>query len=98
MNQKHQQLLSVAIGGLLALGVAASASAAKAKTEKCYGIAKAGQNTCANLSATHDCAGQAKVDNDKSEWVYVAKGTCKKLKGLSEAQAKKAMKKAFNNG
>ena len=60
--------------------------------EKCYGIAKAGQNDCANLSNTHSCAGQAKVDNDKSEWMYVAKGTCKKLKGLSEAQAKKILK------
>jgi uncharacterized membrane protein len=25
--------------------------------EKCYGIAKAGENICANLSGTHTCAG-----------------------------------------
>ena len=72
---------------------ASHAAAPKAEKEKCYGVAKAGQNACANLSATHDCAGQAKVDNDKSEWMYVAKGTCKKLKGLSEVEAKKAAKK-----
>ena len=62
--------------------------------EKCYGIAKTGENICANLSGKHSCAGQSTVDNDITEWVYVAKGTCKKLKGLSEAQAKLAMKKA----
>ena len=61
--------------------------------EKCYGIAKAGENMCANLSGTHTCAGESTVDNDMTEWVYVATGTCKKLKGLSAVQAKKAMKK-----
>jgi uncharacterized membrane protein len=62
--------------------------------EKCYGIAKAGENICANLSGTHTCAGESKVDNDVTEWVYVAKGTCKKLKGLSASQARKEVKKA----
>jgi uncharacterized membrane protein len=62
--------------------------------EKCYGIAKAGENTCANLSGTRSCAGQSTVDYDKTEWVYVAKGTCKKLNGLSTAQAKLEAKKA----
>ena len=97
---KHQALIQSAATTLLAtllLSTATSASSHMASDlpgkEKCYGIAKAGQNACANLSATHDCAGQAKVDNDKSEWVYVAKGTCKKLKGLSEVEAKKAAKK-----
>ncbi len=98
---KHQALIQSAATSLLAtllLSTATSASSHMASDlpgkEKCYGIAKAGQNACANLSATHDCAGQAKVDNDKSEWMYVAKGTCKKLKGLSQAQAKKALKKS----
>ena len=62
--------------------------------EKCYGIAKAGENICANLSGKHSCAGESTLDNDITEWVYVAKGTCKKLKGLSETQAKTAMNKA----
>ena len=55
--------------------------------EKCYGVAKAGQNDCANLSGSHACAGQAKVAMDTTEWRYVPAGTCKKLKGLSEEQA-----------
>ncbi len=62
--------------------------------EKCFGITKAGENTCANLSGTRSCAGQSTIDYDKTEWVYVAKGTCKKLKGLSTAQAKNESKKA----
>ncbi len=102
---KHQALIQSAATTLLATLLLSTATSASSHTagdlpgkEKCYGIAKAGQNACANLSATHDCAGQAKVDNDKSEWVYVAKGTCKKLKGMSETQAKKALQKAFNNG
>ena len=59
--------------------------------EKCYGIAKAGQNDCGNLAGTHSCAGQSKADNDAGEFKYVAKGTCKDMKGLSadEAKAKK---------
>lgn len=61
--------------------------------EKCFGIAKAGQNDCANLSGTHSCAGQSKVDGGKDEWKYVAKGTCKTLKGMTADEAKMAAKK-----
>jgi len=31
-------------------------------TEKCFGIAKAGQNDCG--TAKHACAGSSKADND----------------------------------
>ena len=54
---------------------------------KCYGVAKAGQNDCANLTGSHSCAGQAKLAKDPTEWRYVLAGTCKKLKGLSEKEA-----------
>jgi uncharacterized membrane protein len=43
-----QHLVLAAVAAALALG-AAPAAQAQAK-EKCYGIAKAGQNDCANLS------------------------------------------------
>ena len=91
--------LLVGAGALLALG----ANAAVAQTiptaqqergmEKCYGVAKAGQNDCASISGSHSCAGQSKVDMDKGEWKYVAKGTCKDMKGLSQEEAKAAAKK-----
>ena len=61
----------------------------RAEIEKCYGVAKAGQNDCASTSGVHSCAGQSKVDMDKAEWKYVAKGTCKEMKGLSADEAKK---------
>jgi len=60
--------------------------------EKCYGVAAAGQNDCANLSGTHSCAGQSSIDNDMEEWKLVPKGTCKGLGGLLKADAKKAYK------
>ena len=45
---KNNQILSVAIGGLLALGLVGNASAANKKMdmEQCFGIAKAGKNDC----------------------------------------------------
>ncbi len=45
--------------------------------EKCYGIAKAGKNDCANSG--HGCNSEAKADSDKKEWVFVPTGLCKKL-------------------
>ncbi|MGE0329064.1 MAG: DUF2282 domain-containing protein [Ramlibacter sp.] len=91
MNQ--QTLIAAAAASLLSTLLVAAPVAAQEK-EKCYGIAKAGQNDCANLAGTHSCAGQAKVDNDKGEWKYVAKGSCKSMKGMSADEAKAAAKKA----
>jgi uncharacterized membrane protein len=50
-----------------------------AAKEKCYGIAKAGKNSCG--TASHACAGYAKTDNAPDEWVSVARGTCLKMGG-----------------
>ena len=94
MNQRL--IASSALASVLALGLLSGAQAADdaAKTkEKCYGVAKAGQNDCANLSGTHSCAGQNKVDNGADEWNYVAKGTCAKLGGKTADEVKAAMKK-----
>jgi len=79
-----------AIAALVALGFATSALAdavaPKAGTEKCYGIAKAGQNDCG--TAKHSCAALgAKTDNDPNEWKYLPKGTCEKLGGKTAPPA-----------
>lgn len=88
MNLKTIAIAS-AVGSLLALGSAsASAGDAPAK-EKCAGVAEAGKNDCA--TATHSCAGQAKVDNDPSEWKYVPKGECEKLGGKVPEAKKPAL-------
>jgi uncharacterized membrane protein len=91
MNQRL--IISSALASALALGLVGQASAQAKEKEKCFGIAKAGQNDCANLSGSHSCAGQAKADMGADEWKYVAKGTCKDMKGLSEAEAKAKLKK-----
>jgi uncharacterized membrane protein len=93
MNQRT--MISTAAASLMSLALLSSpAIAQNTAKEKCFGIAKAGQNDCANLSGTHSCAGQAKVDNDKGEWKYVAAGTCKSMNGMSMDEAKMGMKKS----
>lgn len=86
MNQRI--IVSSALASVLALGLLNQAAAQPKPKEKCYGIAKAGQNDCANLAGTHTCAGQSKVDKDVGEWKYVAGGTCKQLGGMLAEEAK----------
>lgn len=89
----QRTLITSTAASLMSLALLSSpAMAQNTAKEKCYGIAKAGQNDCGNLAGTHSCAGQSKVDNDKGEWKYVAAGTCKSLGGLSADEAKKALK------
>jgi uncharacterized membrane protein len=82
--KKTSIVASTAISGLLALGLAGNAFAEDAAAkDKCYGVAKAGQNDCA--ANGHSCQGQAKTDSDPSEWKYVAKGSCGDMGGSLEA-------------
>lgn len=86
MNSRRRMLQS-AVGGLIALGLSQSAAAQDSKEkEKCYGIAKAGQNDCG--TASHTCAGKAKKDNAPDDWKYVPKGTCEKIGGKKSAGGK----------
>ncbi len=91
----QRTILNTAVAGLLAMGFAAAAVPAGAEDmagmamkpqdhankEKCFGIAKAGQNDCGSNKAKHSCAGQSKEDNDPKDFKYVAKGTCEKMHG-----------------
>jgi uncharacterized membrane protein len=72
-------LIGSAVAGLIAASHAAAADRPGAPTEKCYGVAKAGQNDCG--TPRHTCAGKATRDNDPAEWKVVPKGTCEKLGG-----------------
>ncbi len=90
----QRAMIAAAAASLMSLTLLSTpAMAQSAGKEKCFGIAKAGQNDCANLSGTHSCAGQTTVDGAKDDWKYVAKGTCKQLGGLSVTEAKEAAKK-----
>ena len=76
--------LASALAAALALSTAASAQ--EVKTEKCYGIAKAGKNDC--QTATSSCAGTAKKDAQKDAWLAVPAGTCAKITGASLTPSK----------
>jgi len=82
MNRRHSlavaafALAAVASGATLAQDKGASI---KGEKEKCYGVAKAGQNDCAAGPGT-TCAGTSKTDYQGNAWKYVAKGSCTTMK------------------
>jgi uncharacterized membrane protein len=88
------KLVHSAVAAILALAAAQvqaqSQEDPKAPKEKCYGIAKAGQNDCS--TARHSCAGKAAKDNASDEWKYVPRGTCEKVGGKTTSSADKAQK------
>lgn len=68
-----------ATAGLATTLGSAPATAQKAPMEKCYGIAKAGQNDCAAGAGT-SCAGSSTRDYQGNAWKLVKQGTCEKTK------------------
>ncbi len=72
----------LAVAGAMLGAVAASlrhGPEGSVERERCYGIARAGANDCAN--AVHSCAKQAPVNSDGHEWIAVPRGTCQRLTG-----------------
>ncbi len=96
--KRENPALHATLAGILAVGTAMASAGAWAvpdqpkKWEKCAGIARAGMNDCGALDGSHQCAGQAKVDNAEQEWVYVPAGTCTKITGGRVAAVKPAKK------
>ena len=81
MNKSTKSIATAALAGVMTLGLASISGdvlAGKEGYEKCAGIAKKGANDCG--ANGHSCAGQAAVDYDPNEWVYVPTGTCAKIK------------------
>jgi uncharacterized membrane protein len=83
-------IASSALASVLAMGALPSAHAQDPgkEKEKCFGVAKAGTNDCADISGTHACAGQSKNTMSLEDFNYVVKGTCAKMGGKSEEEAK----------
>src|SRR5688572_21765350 len=81
MNQKP--LVAAAVAGLFALGAATGSALAQDKKgqEKCWGVAKAGQNDCGSNKTAHSCAGQSKKDYDPNDFKMVKAGTCNQMGG-----------------
>ena len=75
-------IATLALAGSLASAlatVAAPAAFAADTKEKCYGVAKAGENDC-KAGAGTSCAGTSKADYQGDAWKHVAKGTCVTIK------------------
>ena len=56
-----------------------SEAAFKLSRERCYGVARAGQNDCG--TAQHACAGRAAEDRGADEWISLPAGTCARIAG-----------------
>lgn len=69
--------LAMALSTAIALSSASGLAQAQEK-EKCYGVAKAGENDCKAGPGT-SCAGTSKKDYQGNAWSIVPKGTCEQL-------------------
>jgi uncharacterized membrane protein len=78
---KRQAAIAAALAGVCAAAAAQDMpmQGNNPDQERCYGVAKVGQNDCG--TATHGCAGLARIDNDPAEWKLVPKGSCEKAGG-----------------
>ncbi len=79
MTSKTKVTAAASILAVAMLANTGAAHAGKEGYEKCQGIVKAGMNDCG--ANGHSCAGQAAVDGDPNEWVYLPEGTCEKIAG-----------------
>ncbi len=80
MNKNVANIASIVFAAGITAGLAASpAAAAKGDKEKCYGVAKAGENDCAAGAGT-SCAGTSTRDYQGNAWKLVKKGTCESIK------------------
>ena len=90
VNATHT-LAAIALAAVASATVSSAAQAASPAMEKCYGIAKAGQNDCKAGPGT-SCAGSSTRDNQGNAWKLVKAGTCIAIKtprghGTLEPQA-----------
>jgi len=84
----NRVLIASALAAAVTAPSIASAQAGPApipsfKAEKCYGIAKAGQNDCAS-TGNNSCAGTSRVNADPKAWVYVPAGYCDRIINASK--------------
>jgi uncharacterized membrane protein len=82
MNDQTKKISGLAVGCAFAaaLGIATTSQTALAAgdKEKCYGVAKAGENDCKAGEGT-TCAGTSKIDYQGNSWSLVPKGTCETM-------------------
>lgn len=84
MNKTESVAIAIAaVSSLVAGSAAAQVHPEKPgyAHEKCYGVAKAGENDCG--TAKNACGKTAKADGDPGQWIYVPEGTCARIVGGS---------------
>jgi uncharacterized membrane protein len=82
MSRISALTIASAVAGALALAASPTLAQGAKANFKCWGIAKKGQNDCANAAKTHSCAGQSTADYDLGDWKAVAsKEDCAKMGG-----------------
>jgi uncharacterized membrane protein len=84
--KKSNLLIASAVAAALTMPFVSIAQGGPAPTpkfqaEKCFGIAKAGENDC--QTANSSCAGTSRRDGQGDAWIYLPAGTCGKLIGGS---------------
>ncbi len=79
-------LASALLASVAVPAVAGPAAEPSFTAEKCYGLAKAGQNDCAS-SGNNSCAGTSRIDSDPNAWIFVPAGYCDRLVGGSTSGA-----------
>jgi len=84
--KKSNLLIASAVAAALTMPLVSIAQGGPAPTpkfqaEKCFGIAKAGENDC--QTANSSCAGTSGRDAQGDAWIYLPAGTCGKLIGGS---------------
>lgn len=89
---KTKTKLSVVAAGAMAAGLTLAMAdlAEAAAMEKCYGVAKAGENDCKAGPGT-TCAASSIEDYQGNAWSFVPKGTCESIstpKGNGSLSAK----------
>ena len=82
-----KNVIKLTCAALVSTGLSMAAIQANAapQMEKCYGIAKAGQNDCGGTKAVtgHACQGQSVKAGDPNDWLMVPTGLCNKIVGGS---------------
>lgn len=72
-------MIAAGLAFALLAGKAEAADSKAGAMEKCYGVAKAGQNDC-KAGAGTSCAGTAVANYQGNAWKFVKAGTCTAIK------------------
>jgi len=105
MNNNNKNIIKLALGTTLILGLSQSAFALKTQAEieatkkaqeasgnvKCAGRILAGLNDCP--TSLHACAGMGDVDADPEEFIWMPRGSCEKIVGTHIIKTKEKKEK-----